>query len=160
MGKCLPRSHGMTKQRKDEPGYWEKISQNEEDCVTNRAKRCGLKVVEVDPKKWLVHHVLTRQAIETIVNARIVKGYLIESVMQISVKDKDQELFTLNLQNRLLGIFRKLYNEPVLLQFKTPKMAKDKEKQNILLKAARMHKAREKKYQESLQVQTMCNLIS
>lgn len=77
-----------------------------------------IKKQEVNINEWPVFGI-TAKACGAIQKAVIYKGCTIDTVMKITIAEENIPLFTPTIENRLLAIFRKLYNDIILIEFVT-----------------------------------------
>ena len=110
----------------------------------------------IDKKTWEVGRI-TEKAVSAIKSATLRKGGAKDTVMIVVIDGKDLHLFTPNVENRLLALFRGMYNDIVLLEISSPAEEEQRKRDILLIKAQREHRKCEKEHLKSLNSAKKCN---
>ncbi len=105
------------------------------------------RITPVNPQDWNMAG-LARNAIAVIKKAQIMEGSSRDTVMYLLINEEDRGLFTINIENRLLALFRKIYGRVLLLEFDT--IQEMKRRKELLLKnrLRRAERLKEEEYQK------------
>lgn len=103
---------------------------------------------ELDKSEWKVSAV-TQRAVNAVRKAIIRKGGERETLIRMVVKEEDMVLFTHNVENRLVALFRNLYDSVVLLEIQSPEYDVKQSRKALLKKAEKEHRRQLKKHEES-----------
>lgn len=106
---------------------------------------------KIDVSKWTVGR-FTQQAILKIQEATLLKGDYRDTALRILISEEDRALFTLNVENRLLAMLRKIYNEVVLLEYETPEQKKRRLEVLMNARLRRAHAKKEKEHAKRLNI--------
>lgn len=127
-----------------------KREQKKEGNERKNAKRDKIidkRKTEINFNNWPVYGV-TKNAVMHIERAILIKSITKDPIMRIQLKESSWPLFTDMINNRLLGIFRKVYGEIVLIEFITSEEV-EKQKRDLLLRKAKIaHDLKEKEYKD------------
>jgi hypothetical protein len=100
---------------------------------------------EINVNNWPVYGV-TKNAVMHIEKATLIKSITKDTAMRLQLKESSWPLFTDMINNRLLGVFRRLYGEIVLLEFITSEEIEQQKRELLLRKAKIAHDLKEKEY--------------
>lgn len=104
---------------------------------------------ELDKSEWEVS-AITQKAVDKVQKAILRKGGEKEALIRFVVKEEDMPLFTLNVQNRLIALFRNMLDAIVLLEIHSPEVEDKKSRHALLKKAEKAHKKRMKERESKI----------
>lgn len=104
---------------------------------------------EIDKSEWKVS-AITQKAVDAVKKAVLRKGGERESLIRLVVEEKDMHLFTPNVENRLLALFRSMLDSVVLIQIHSPEAETNRRKEALLKKAEKEHRKKLKEHEAKI----------
>lgn len=105
------------------------------------------KYTELDKNEWQVG-AITKNAVSSIKKAILRTGGNREALIRLVVSEEDMALFTPNVENRLLSLFRNIFNGIVLLEIHSPEKDLKQSRNSLLKRAEKEHKKRLKEHEQ------------
>jgi hypothetical protein len=103
---------------------------------------------ELDKSEWKVS-AITQKAVNAIQKATLRTGGTKEALIRMVVDERDMHLFTPNVENRLLAMFRNLYDCVVMVESYSPELDGRTKRNALLKRAQKEHNKKEKEHERN-----------
>ena len=103
---------------------------------------------ELDKNEWKVS-AITKKAVDAVRKAVLRRRGERETLIRLIVSEQDMALFTPNVENRLVALFRNLYDSVVLVEIQSPEYDVKQSRKALLKKAEKEHRRQLKKHEET-----------
>jgi len=104
---------------------------------------------EIDTSEWKVS-AITQKAVDAVKKAVLRRGGERESLIRLIVEEQDMHLFTPNVENRLLALFRGMFDGVVLIEIHSPEAETNRKRNALLKKAEKEHRKKMKEHESKI----------